>query len=126
MKYLDGENVFSASTLVFHDPTDDILASFGDLMFGSGVKAASMPNTTSLIDEGLLLQQSVIANQTVNRNIYHADLRWFGGAAALQMVAILAVAPLFWGYWLQGTSLSMSPLAIAKVSRQPSKRGVPC
>lgn len=54
------------------------------------------------VDQGLNSNQTLTASQTLTQNVYHSDLRWFTGAAVLEMLAILAVAPVFWGWWTLG------------------------
>ena len=105
----------------FSDPTADILARFNNIMFRGGLMAASSgaDNLTKLIDPGLSVNQTVAANQTLTSNVFHSDLSWFAGAAVIELLAIIAVIPIFYGYWRLGIKVTLSPLEIAKAFGAP-------
>lgn len=75
-------NVVQRYTLVgtkcdraFSDPTTDVLSSFNSLMFRTGIVAAKFSNTSSLMDEGLSVNQTVTAQETRTLEVFRSDLR---------------------------------------------------
>lgn len=107
----------------FHDPTEDILARFNTIMFRAGLQsAAASANTTNnstTTPPPLTSNQTIPANQTLTLNVFHSDLKWFGAAALIEFLAILAVVPIFYGYWTLGIKISLSPLETAKAFGAP-------
>lgn len=65
--------------LTTHDPSDDIVGQDNELMFRAGVVSSTWPDITLLIDDDLVVNQTVRANQTQTDNVFHSDLRWFAG-----------------------------------------------
>ncbi|KAK3075557.1 hypothetical protein LTR53_000995 [Teratosphaeriaceae sp. CCFEE 6253] len=106
------------------DPTPDIIADMNELLFRAGVLSSSWENATSLIDPGLAVNQSVPGRQTQTENVYRSNLRWFAGAAVLEMVAVLVVLPLFWGWWSLGKVALLSPVELALAFDAPLLRDV--
>jgi hypothetical protein len=77
------------------------------------------------MDEGLTADQSVQAHQTETLNVFHSDLRWFAGAAAIQIVALILILPVFYGWWKIGLpDLTLSPFHLAKLFDAPLLRDV--
>lgn len=116
--------VFSGSqhhhgSIYIKDPMPDMVSKFDELLLRAGLMSASWSNLTDLIDPGLRPSQLVQANSTKQENVFHSDLRWFAGAASVQIVAMLLVLPVFWGWWKIGVDLSMSPFHIAKMFGSP-------
>ncbi|KAF7193218.1 hypothetical protein HII31_05444 [Pseudocercospora fuligena] len=103
----------------FTDPTDDILADMNNLMFRAGILAAQKSNSSSRIDPGLTINQTLTATETLTLNVFHTDLRWFAGAAIFEILAILTIFPIFWGWWKLGVKHTMSPLEILKAGEAP-------
>ncbi|KAK4963732.1 hypothetical protein LTR10_001363 [Elasticomyces elasticus] len=91
-KYLDATAV---NDVKFADPSHDVIAQMNEMMFRAGVAASGWDNLTSLIDPDLAVQQTLQANQTTTEDVYNSDLRWFAGAAALELFAILMLALAF-------------------------------
>jgi hypothetical protein len=119
--FLGGDNMQT------FDPTADIFQTFNELMFRAAVSTSSWANITQLIDLGLGLSinQSVIANQTVIRNVFRSDFRWYTGATALEIVVVLMVLPLYWGWWTLERHLTLSPLSTAAAFNAPLLHAVP-
>ena len=111
-------------TASYRDPTQDIVSSFNNLLFRSGVAASSFQNTTSLLDPGISIHQSVLSNQTMTLSVFKSDLRWFAGAAVLQIIAIAAIVPIFCGWWSLGVRTAMSPFEIANYFGAPLLKDV--
>ncbi|KAK3615803.1 hypothetical protein LTR56_026366 [Elasticomyces elasticus] len=109
-KYLDATAV---NDVKFADPSHDVIAQMNEMMFRAGVAASGWDNLTSLIDPGLAVQQTLQANQTTTEDVYNSDMRWFAGAAALELFAVLMVLPLFWGWWTIGRTNVLSPVELA-------------
>ncbi|KAK3625280.1 hypothetical protein LTR56_017850 [Elasticomyces elasticus] len=109
-KYVDLQ---ADPALVIANPTHDIISSLNEMMFRAGVLSTGWANVTNLIDGGLPIRQSVEAKRTVVQNVYQSDLRWFAGAAALEILAAVFVLPLFWGWWTLDSTRLMSPIEIA-------------
>ena len=106
----------------FTDPMPDILWSFNHLMLRCAVKAATWSNVTRLLDDGVSPEQSVPAQ--VTQLAFHSDLRWFAGAATLQIAAIVFILPMFWGFWRMSSDTSLSPLNTALAFGSPLLRDV--
>ncbi|USW51775.1 hypothetical protein Slin15195_G050940 [Septoria linicola] len=106
----------------FADPTNSIIDQFNTLMFRAGIAAANSSGEidwAKRLDPGLQLRQQVDAEQTVRLNVFRSDLRWWAGAVILEFLAVLAILPVFWGYWRLGLHVTMSPLEIANVFQAP-------
>ena len=98
------------------DPTADIIFVANELMFRSGIIATrtrSPENLAARIDPGLEINQTVSATQEQTRNVYKSDLRWYAGAAAIQIATALITLPMFWGWWRLGCNLTLSPFSVA-------------
>ena len=108
----------------FSDPTNDIVSMFNSILFRAGVLTGKWRNTTHLLDEGLSVHQTVQAQQMEKQNIFHSDLRWFAGAAAIQCITIMLILPVFWGWWNIGVELTLSPFQTAKMLDAPILKDV--
>ena len=114
----------NATSLVFKDPVSDIVAQLNVMMFRGAILAASWPNITSLIDPGLSPNQTVNGSQTLTETVFQSDLRWFAGAAVLEMVAVIVIVPLFWGWWRLPPNLTQSPLDLALAFDAPLLKNI--
>ncbi|KAK4897559.1 hypothetical protein LTR27_004703 [Elasticomyces elasticus] len=123
-KYTNWLNNTNPLDIAFYDPTTDIVNDMNEMLFRAAVLASSWANLTDLIDPGLSPQQSVTANQTVTRNVYHADFRWYAAATALEMLVALAVLPLFWGWWTLDRHVSFSPVTLGLAFNAPLLGGI--
>ena len=108
-------------TIIVSDPTNHVLNSLNELMFRGGVLAGTWGrNITHLMDDGLHANQSVHANQTLTLNVFESDLRWFAGAATIQIIALILILPVFWGWWELGLiDLTLSPFHLANLFEAP-------
>ncbi|KAK3716961.1 hypothetical protein LTR37_006016 [Vermiconidia calcicola] len=112
------------------DPMPDIVSTFNQLMFRGGVIASSWDDlrgrldpqniTTILLDPGISIHQTVSAVQEITQTVFDSDLRWYVGAAIVQVVAALAILPMLWG-WCHHT---LSPFAIALAFDAPILKDV--
>jgi len=105
--------------LVFDDPTDDVVHGFNELMLRGAVMTGSWSNLTGLVDRGVATNQTVIALQTVDQNVFRSNMRWFAGAAVVQMITALLILTQFWGFWSLGCNLSLSPFSTALALNAP-------
>ncbi len=87
-------------------------------MLRGGIMTASWPNMTNLIDPGVSRQQRVQAEETIHDTVFHTDLRWYAGAAIVELVTVLFVLPMFWGWWTI-PNLTLSPIETALAFNAP-------
>lgn len=106
-------------TLITRDPKDYIVGQLNELFFRAGIMSATWPNITNLIDNGLNVQQKVHAKQAQKENVFHSDLRWFAGAATIQILTVFLILPVFWGYWRVGVDFSLSPFQTGRMFDAP-------
>ena len=76
------------------------------------------------MDPNLSLYQNILANETKQVEAYHSDLRWFCGAAVVQVLTMLLILPNFWGWWSIGVDMTLSPFHVAKLLDAPLLRDV--
>ncbi|KAK5689818.1 hypothetical protein LTR97_012577 [Elasticomyces elasticus] len=122
LKYTNYLNNTNPLDVAWYDPTTDMMNDMNDMMFRAAVLSSSWANLSQLIDPGLSAEQSVIANQTVTQNVYHADFRWYAAATALEILVALAVLPLFWGWWTLNRHISFSPISFGLALNAPLLR----
>jgi hypothetical protein len=109
----------------YSSPMDELLSNIRDIMFRSSVAIAEhkvadyvWTNDTSQPDA----QGSNVPSQAITHlgeyRIYHTAYKTntliLGIGVGLMAVAVLAIMPLFWGFWRLGRKVSMSPLEVAK------------
>lgn len=88
-------------TFVSHDPMDDIIMQFNDILFRAGLLAGSWANITDLLaDSPFPVHQAVRARRTREENVFQSDTRWYLGAAAVQILTMLLILPAYWGTYL--------------------------
>ncbi|KAK3109257.1 hypothetical protein LTR53_017683 [Teratosphaeriaceae sp. CCFEE 6253] len=130
-KYYDFAPGSSTTGIHLFDPTADILAAVNELYLRAGVATSRWANLTSLMDPGQSATQVLAAVQATTEDVYKSDLAWFAGAAVLEILAVLFVAPLFWGWWRLGRVGMLSPFELALAFDAPilkeanSATGVP-
>lgn len=94
--------------MTFDDLMDDILNSYRELALRMSISAAATNDSAAFN----------VSNQTVPyvsqlvQVQFAVDIRYLIAAVLVSMAGVLAVVPLFWGYWALGRSVSMSPLEI--------------
>jgi hypothetical protein len=85
-------------TFTSRDPMDDIIKQLNDMLFRAGLLAGSWANITDLLpDSPFPVHQSVRGTITRQENVFHSDIKWFFGAAAVQILTILLILPAYWG-----------------------------
>lgn len=113
-----------SKTVYVSDPTPDIIGDVNLFFLRAGILTGSWRIAEERMDPGLSTTQRVKATQTQQHNVFHSDLRWFAGAAAVQLFAVFLVLPVFWGWWLIGTDLTLSPFQTARLLDAPIFRSV--
>ncbi|KAK5168607.1 uncharacterized protein LTR77_005916 [Saxophila tyrrhenica] len=106
----------------WRDPRDGIMAKLNELMFRTGVYVAQHYDDDylrPLLDEGLESNSTVPGSLISPVEVFHSDMSYFAGAAAVQLLAILAILVTFYGWWDLGRSATLSPLEIAKAFDAP-------
>ncbi|KAK3725481.1 hypothetical protein LTR37_000451 [Vermiconidia calcicola] len=131
-QYLNASN--HGYDLNFLDPMPDIVSTFNQLMFRGGVIASNWNDlrsrvdpqniTTTLLDPGISIHQTVSAVQEITQNVFDSDLRWYAGAAIVQVVTALVILPMLWGWWSLGYHHTLSPFAIALAFDAPVLKDV--
>lgn len=124
MKYIQTVPNADLCTLITHDPMNDIIAMLNRVLLRAGLLAASWPDITKTIDAEVPLHQIVHAQWTRDANVFHADFRWFFGAATIQLLTITLLLPTYWGWWHIGVELTLSPFHIAKLCDAPMLKGI--
>jgi hypothetical protein len=122
LRHWNSSNLYN--DLNFIDPTPGIIFDFNRMMLRSAAKASNWGHTQRFIDAGVPIKQTVAARQTVQTNIFKSDLRWYAGAAVFELVTVLLILPLFFGWWTLGCHLTLSPFAIALAFDAPILEGV--
>ncbi|KAK5170631.1 uncharacterized protein LTR77_005220 [Saxophila tyrrhenica] len=109
-----------ANNLAFDDPLPDIMSKMNNMMMRAGlISARKYTNLASRMDPGLSANQTIAGKQHTRANVFHTDLRWFAGAAVLELLAIVVVLPLFYGFWRFPNDLSQSPFEMALAFNSP-------
>ena len=107
--YMKQANSNSTScNAAWSDPTADVINALRELMFRAAI-AASNAST----------QQTTVAEQTSIRAVYASHYSWLGGAIIVILLTVLAITPLFSGWWHLGRSVSLSPIETAKAFEAP-------
>ena len=70
------------------------------------------------------MHQTFKADRKRDVNVFRSNLRWYGGAVAIEVLAMLLNLPLFWGWWSIGVELMLSPFEMAKMFDAPLLRSV--
>jgi hypothetical protein len=68
--------------------------------------------------------QTLRFNNSATRTVYRTDAAFVLSALTASVVGVLAVAPLYYGWWQLGRNVSLNPLEIAKAFRAPLLGGV--
>lgn len=108
----------------FSSPVNQLLNNIRDIMFRSSIAIAQQDirdytwNTTSEDDtqNGPVPAQKVSlpGQYRIYHTVYQTNTRMLGIGLGLMLVAVLAILPLFWGFWRLGRDVSMSPFEVAK------------
>jgi Protein of unknown function (DUF3176) len=111
----------------FLSPMDQLLNNIRDIMFRSTLAIAQQNISDYVIDtqngtgyhetnSTHVPAQSITrsANYFVYETVYKTNKLILGLAIGLMLLAIMAVLPLYWGFWRLGRDVSLSPLEVAK------------
>jgi Protein of unknown function (DUF3176) len=109
----------------YSSPMDELLADIRDIMFRSSVAIVEHKVADYVWTDGTFLQDaqgSNVPSQNITNSgeyrIYHTVYKTntliLRIVVGLMVVALLAIMPLFWGFWRLGRKVSMSPLELAK------------
>lgn len=122
-----------AYDLNFADPTPDITFNFHYLMLRAAAKSLRMDDIQNLVNTDVAIDQTVVALQSIERNVFKSDMRYYAAAAVLELATVLVIMPLFWGWWTLGCHITLSPFGLALafdspilkwVNSAPGTRGV--
>lgn len=105
-------------------PMDELLKDIRDIMFRSTISIVQN-NITSYHLTGIVGQASQdaqppaenvtkSASYFVYETVYQTSHVTLGLAIGLMLLAILAIMPLYWGFWNLGRKVTISPIEIAK------------
>lgn len=106
----------------WNDPRSDIMAALNELAFRTGVYAATHYDEAFLrprVDDNLPIYYNISGMQRTPINVFRADMNYFAGAAAVELLTILIILFTFYGFWRLGRSVTLSPLEIAKAFDSP-------
>jgi hypothetical protein len=109
----------------YSSPVNELLSNIRDIMFRSSIAIAQESikayvwNTTA---GGADTQNGTVPSQNITvpgeyriyHTVYQTNTRMLGIGLGLMLIAVLAILPLFWGFWRLGREVSMSPLEVAK------------
>lgn len=85
--------------LNYYDPTPSAISKFNQMMFRGALMSIGWPHLANLTDPDVSIYQNVAALETIQLNAYQTDLRWYAGAAVLELMTVLLILPMFWGWW---------------------------
>ena len=97
MNYMEQSAGNNRCLMRTHDPRTDIITIMNDLLFRSGAYVGTWKNASDVTNSPFPVLQTVQAKRTRHQVVVHSDLRWFGAAAAIQLLTILLILPNFWG-----------------------------
>ena len=97
----------------FTDPSQELLQAVRELMFRSALASATASD-----------RQHVTAHQVYKKPIFRWQSSYLVVALIVTGLAVMAVLPLYNGYWNFGRNVSMSPVEIAKAFGAPTLQGV--
>jgi hypothetical protein len=102
------------------DPTPFILSALNELAFRVSLMTAEVNfrNTTQPPAPQVLQMQD-----TTTINVFHSEYRYLLGSSLLSALFVLLVAPIFWGWWEIGRSVTLNPIEIAKAFDAPFFQG---
>jgi hypothetical protein len=116
--YMENEqntNLTISCQMTFTDPTDDILATFNEIMFRISLAAfASSSNTSLATNYTLAAEEPVIR--------YESRYIYLVAATFISLLACCAVLPTFNGFWKLDRPFSLSPIEIANAFDAPLLR----
>ncbi|KAK5174159.1 uncharacterized protein LTR77_001239 [Saxophila tyrrhenica] len=107
----------------YDDPLPKIVSSFNNMMVrGNAEYTREMlagKASPGEVDPGVSPDQRVNGTEKTTLNVFSKDYSWFAAAAVLDLIVILALLPLFRGFWLFPKHPDLSPLELALAFRSP-------
>jgi hypothetical protein len=100
------------------DPTDYMLNQLRQISFRMALQAAKDNATSSNATQTV----AYIGSNT--RTIYSTNYHLVAAAAALNILAVVAILPTYYGWWTLGRECSLSPLEIARAFNAPLLNGL--
>jgi Protein of unknown function (DUF3176) len=102
------------------DPTTHILSALNEMAFRISLITNGVPfrNTTQPPAPQVLTLQ-----ENSNINVFHSEYKYLLGSSLLSAMFVLLVAPIFWGWWELGRSVTLNPIEIAKAFDAPFFQG---
>jgi hypothetical protein len=100
----------------FSDPTDYMINQMRQIAFRTSLQAAKDNATASNAT------QTIRYGGTSAVTIYKTDFTLIGIASALNLLTIMAIIPIYRGWWELGRKFSLSPLEIARAFDAPLLR----
>jgi hypothetical protein len=103
---------------------DQLLSNIRDIMFRSSVTIARYNISEYVLNDihnresqGTYVPTEAftrLGHSFVYETVYNTNKLILGIGIGLMLLALLAILPLYWGFWRLGRDVSMSPLEIAK------------
>ena len=100
-------------TYAWANPMDDMIKGMRELALRISLRSAA--DNASFGDA----MQTTPFVGSLSQTVYKAEYRYLAGYVVVSVVSILAVLPLFWGWWELGRSVSLNPLEIANAFNAP-------
>jgi hypothetical protein len=114
------ETIPEVCTSNWADPTTYILSSLNELAFRVSLLSAGIEfRNTSQVPASQTLE--MLESSSVN--VFHSEYRYLLGSSLLGAFFVLLVAPIFWGWWEIGRSVTLNPIEIAKAFDAPFFQG---
>ncbi|KAH8804411.1 hypothetical protein F5884DRAFT_406572 [Xylogone sp. PMI_703] len=125
-----GDPIINPGALVnatFRDPTSDVLSGMREMMFRMALSAASDPENAGQwpawnftnTPPASYFGSPTISQDTRSLTIYKTNWGFAAFGISWVVLVLLMVLPNYWGFWLLGRRVSMSPLEIARAFEAP-------
>ena len=101
-------------TMVFKDPTADILAGVRELMFRTAIASANESFPADI--------QRVTAVDSIETQVFKSTYLYLVIGVSVSLAAWLATSLVFFGWWNLGRTASLNPIEIAKAFGAPGLR----
>ncbi|KAF2140451.1 uncharacterized protein K452DRAFT_252088, partial [Aplosporella prunicola CBS 121167] len=99
---------YNNCTITYSNPMPDVRDMIRELAFRASI---GLSNSSTF--------QTVQATERIDRTVYTVNYYYLVPGLCLMIVNVIAILPLFFGWWHLGRNFSMSPLEIAKAFRSP-------
>jgi hypothetical protein len=141
--YMHGRNTTSFGTWDVYcvDPIDDMISMLQELTCRTALSPKEMTDPTTgntrypsgpetsvtspnLTATNRTVQQQATVSMAFDETVYVVRYGWLLAAFILIALTCLAILPTYWGWWLLGRPVSLSPLEIAKAFDAPFLRRI--